>query len=190
MSQFHSVLSSKKRPAFMILIVAFITGSCQLFTPSSPHHYDHPVFSFDYPSDWQTMEELWGFTQSDDNYYGLGFQEIIMVTSAQKKGKFGAYFAVAVKALPEGETVETVFHQTYSQVKDGIREESETTANLNGIPALVKNYERASGEPWWQFQDVWLEKEGTIYLLSFHCLSLGEQYQENLDFILNSFSFK
>lgn len=173
----------------VLIMLALIPISCKLVS-SEPHHYEDPAFKFDYPSDWQTMEELWGFPRQNENYEGLGFNEIIMVTSAQRKGQFGAYFAVATKALPEGETMDTVFHQTYGQIKYGIREESESTTNLNGIPALVKNYERASGEPWWQFQDMWLEKDGTIYMLSFHCLGSIEKYQEDLNFILNSFTFK
>jgi hypothetical protein len=185
-----SCVPSKRFHQLLALItLAFIPISCKLVS-SEPHQYINPAFTFDYPSDWQTMEELWGFQQLDKNYYDLEFQEIVMVTSVQKKGEFGAYFAVASRVLPDGSTIESVFHNTYSQIHNEIRVASETTINLNGISALVKNYERPWGEPWWQFQDVWLENDGTIYLLSFHCVGSIEKYQEDLNFILNSFSFK
>lgn len=173
----------------LVILLAITPISCKLFSSSS-HHYDNPAFSFDYPSDWQTMENLWGFQQLDENYYGLGLQEIIMITSVQKKGDFGAYFAVATKALPEGESLEMVFHQTYKQIEGEMREVSETTTTINGYPTLGMNYERPWGEPWWQFRDLWLEKDNTIYVLSFHCLGATEKYQEDLDLILNSFLFK
>lgn len=183
--------SPSKTIRFIILAIALTLTpiACQLFS-STPHHFDNPAFSFDYPSGWQTMEELSGINHLEENYYGLGLQEIIMVTSVQKKGKFGAYFAVASGTIPEGENLDTVFHRTYGQIEGELRAVSESTTTINGIPALGMNYERPWGDPWWQFRDVWLEKDGTIYLLSFHCLSFGERYQEDLDLILNSFSLK
>ncbi len=190
MSETNCFPTIKIRLFFLALAFALISFSCRTIT-SSPHHFDNPAFSFDYPKIWQTMEELWGFEYLEDNYYGLGMQEIIMVTSASKKGGTGAYFAVASKALTEGETLESLFHSTYDPIKDDFREVSEKTTTVNGVPAFEISYQRPWGEPWWQFRDVWLEKEGAVFLLSFHCPPGSvEKYQEDLDYILNSFSLK
>ncbi len=188
MSKISCRPSVKTRLFILALAFTLVPLSCQI--SSTPHHYDNPAFSFDYPAGWQTMEALWGFHQPEQNYYGLGLQEIIMITSVHKKGEFGAYFAVASTVTPEGDSLETVFHRTYSQIEGELREVSETTTSLNGIPAFEMAYERPWGEPWWQFRDLWLEKDGTIYLLSFHCLGSTERYQEDLDLILNSFTLK
>lgn len=113
-----------------------------------------------------------------------------MITSVQKKGDFGAYFTVASKPLPEGKSLEEVFRDTYDQIEGEMREVSESTTSINGVQAFEMNYERPWGEPWWQFRDWWLEKDKTIYVLSFHCLGSSEKYQEDLDYILNSFRIK
>jgi len=56
------------------------------------------------------------------------------------------------------------------------------------VDGYEMRYRRPWGEPWWQFQDIWLEKDGVIYLLSAHAYNL-ETYQEALDAILESFTF-
>lgn len=189
MSKLYSPPTNRIRLTLLAFIIIFSSVSCQLFS-SNPNIFEYTAFSFTYPSNWQTMEELWGGERQNKNYEGLGLQEIIMITSVRKKGQFGAWFAVATKALSEGESLDSVFETTYSNIKTSIRSESETTGDLNGIPVLIKDYERASGEPWWRYHDVWLEKDGTIYLLSFHCLGSIEKYQEDLDLILNRFTLK
>jgi len=71
-----------------------------------------------------------------------------------------------------------------------MRNVSKTAATVSEMPALVMSYERPWGEPWWQFRDLWLEKDKTIYVLSFHCLGTAEKYQGELELILNSFRLK
>jgi hypothetical protein len=182
--------SNRIRVLLLAFILIFTTISCQLFS-SEAHHFEDPALSFDYPSGWQTMEELWGTHTLSPNYNGFGMQEITMITSARKKGQFGAFFTVASASLSKGETLESFFGNAYDPIKHNFREESEKSTMVNGIPAFEIDYQRPSGEPWWQYRDFWLEKDGRVILLSFHFLpGSPDKFQEEIDIILNSFTLK
>lgn len=168
------------------LLTASLLAAC---TPAGPHTYQDPAFSFTYPGDWQTMAELFGAYEAGREYYGLGFSEQVMVTSAQEKGEAGVYFAVATRPLAAGERLEDVFHDTYAKISAEIQNASEATIPIAGQQGYLMSYRRPWGEPWWQFDDVWLEKDGVIYLLSAHAYQLEEQ-RETIDAILESFKFE
>jgi len=52
-------------------------------------------------------------------------------------------------------------------------------------------YNRPWGEPWWKFQDIWLEKDNVIYVLSFHAPPTSfDTYNDVFEQILESFQFK
>jgi hypothetical protein len=62
--------------------------------------HENPDFSFKYPETWQTMNKLWGDRyQTGQEYYGLGVKEIVTVTSVQKQGESGVWFALASAPL-------------------------------------------------------------------------------------------
>jgi hypothetical protein len=53
------------------------------------------------------------------------------------------------------------------------------------------NYQRPWGEPWWQFRDIWVEKDAVIYVLSIYAPPNDfKQHQDDFDLILNIFNFK
>ena len=173
---------------FLVILIVLCLVACQ---PSGPGQFEHPAFSFTYPTNWQLMSELFENYQVGQDYYDLGMQEIVMVTSARKPGESGAYFAVASAPLPADSDLETVFHQTYAGIADQLRDVSEQTMRLGEQQAYSITYQRPWGEPWWQFRDVWLEKDGTIYLLSFH--AAPARFANSLDqfeTILNQFILK
>jgi hypothetical protein len=176
----------KNRQLFWILCLACLLAGCQ---PSGPQVYEHPAFSFDYPPDWQLMSDLWPNYASGRDYYHLGVTEIVMVTSAQKQGESGAYFAVASTSLPAGMDLETLYRQTYAPLTEEITEVSEQLIQVGGASGFEIRYRRPWGEPWWQFRDIWVEKEGTVFVLSFHAINL-DTYQENVAFLLERFVFK
>jgi len=164
----------KMFPPFLFLCLFGFLAGCH---PNPVQAFDAPAFSFEFPKGWQLMSDLWPDYQPEQDYYHLGLQEVVMVTSVKEQGQAGAYFAVAVKPLQADSDLETLFHQTYAPILDEIREMDETTLSVAG------------GEPWWQFRDIWLEKDGVAYVLSFHALDL-EKYQAEIAYILDHFAFK
>jgi hypothetical protein len=154
-----------------------------------PPSYDHPNFDFSIPSNWQLMSDLWQDYQVRQDYYGLGLEEIVTFTSAQKQGEMGAYFSVAAIQIPQGSSLEKQYHLSYDRFLNEFRELAETESSLHDMTGLEISYRRPWGEPWWEFRDLWFEKDGSAYLLSFHAFDLTD-YQEDMDFILASFNFK
>jgi hypothetical protein len=173
-----------------VLCLCCVLAACVLAacTPAGPRAFSDAAFSFSYPADWQPMAELFPNYQSGRDYYKLGFTENVMVTSVQEQGGSGAYFAVATQPLALGASPQDVFDNTYAQIAGEITDPSESIRSLAGVDGYEMRYRRPWGEPWWQFQDIWLEKDGVIYLLSAHANNL-ETYQEALDSILESFTF-
>jgi hypothetical protein len=164
------------------------------FESSRP--FDNSEFVFTIPAGWQTMEELWlRPSEPGRDYYALGVEEIIMITNARMQAdgssSSGAYFAVASSALAGGTDLETRFHQTYDPLIPDLREVSQQEFDISTLSGLEITYQRPWGEPWWQFRDIWVERNAVIYVLSFHAPPNSFTKNRNdFDSILNSFSFK
>lgn len=154
-----------------------------------PQVYQNLAFTFEIPAGWQLMSDLWPNYAAGRDYYQLGVTEIVMITTARKQGEFGAYFAVASAPLPPDISLEDLFHQAYAPILDQVTDQSEAAVELAGMTGYEMRYRRPWGEPWWWFQDLWLEKDGTVYVLSFHGLT-QESFQERSTEILANFHFK
>jgi len=160
----------------------------------SPRPFENEKFSFTIPAGWQTMEELWERPQEvGRDYYGLGVGEIIMITNArvQVDGTYSSYFAVASSPLAGGTDLETRFHQTYDPLIPELREVSKQKFDNGTLSGLEITYQRPWGEPWWQFRDIWVEKDAVIYVISFHGSPNDfETYKDDFELILQSFNFE
>jgi hypothetical protein len=181
----------RKLVAFLLLVLFTLTAC----GPQPPvKHFENDGIVFDYPASWRSMAEVFGAEYLDDNFRGFGMQEIVAITSMKKKGQFGAYFNVATRPLPAGQNLEDTYRQAYQDyfnINRYSREISEDTIAVDGITALRKIYQSPVGEPWWDYVDIWLEKDGVIYLLSFHCLlNTLEHHEQDLQTILNAFHVK
>lgn len=160
----------------------------------SPLLFENEKFSFTIPAGWQTMEQLWGQSQqTDKDYYALGVAEIVTITSAREQadGPYSAYFSIASSPLAGGTDLETRFHQTYDPLLPELREVSQQKFDNGTLSGFEITYQRPWGEPWWQFHDVWVEKDGVIYVLSLHATPNNfEQSQDDFDLIVDSFYLK
>jgi len=154
--------------------------------------YEHEGFTFTIPAGWATKDEVWGSPlEPSGDFYGLGVAEVITIQHPGKKGKGKAFFAVASAPLDAGEDLQSRFTQAYEnadpEVEDLTRQAYESAAG----PGQEIRYRRPWGEPWWQFRDVWLVKDGVVYVLSFHAAPAAfVEYADTQDAILESFAFK
>jgi hypothetical protein len=149
---------------------------------------NQPEFTFDYPTDWQPMSDLWPNYLPEDNYKNLGLAELVAVTSVHEQGGAGIWFVVAKRSL-NGSELKAFIDQTYAQTVPEIEGLSTSTAETGAWVGLEYRYRRPWGEPWWEFRDIWFEKEGSAYLLSFHAYDLTE-YEGAMQTVLDSFTFK
>lgn len=195
------------RKLIVVSLLLFASLACRFLFPNweepptiisspfeSPRPFENENFSFTIPAGWQTMEELWEQPQEiGRDYYGLGVGEIIMITNArvQADGTYSSYFAVASSPLAGGTDLETRFHQTYDPLIPELREVSQQKFDNGTLSGLEITYQRPWGEPWWQFRDIWVEKDAVIYVLSFHGSPNDfETYKDDFELILQSFNFE
>lgn len=141
--------------------------------------YENDVYRFLIPEEWELK-------QSGGEYYDLGVEKDLAVDSGTKSG---TSFTIASAPLDNGETLETRFALAYQEGPQ-IVEVSTSQFDLGTISGLEISYQRPWGEPWWQFRDIWLEKDSTVYVLSFQAYPNDFDSQaQTFDSILESFSF-
>ena len=177
--------------AISLGFLLIVSQACDLI-PTQPRTFENERISFTIPAGWQTMAEVWDRPAVlEEDYYGLGLQEQVMIQYPPEQGQGKAFFAVALSPLAEGETLDGRFTQAYQLAVPEIEEASQASFALGDHSGYEITYRRPWGEPWWNFRDIWLEKEGVIYVLSFHATPGSfDSYGETLDQILESFSFK
>jgi hypothetical protein len=189
----------KERKIILIGILLVTTLACRIVTPepkepisTEARTYENEIFSFTIPAGWQTNEEIWESTITPGtDYLGLGVEEIISIQYPPHQGRFGGCLTVASSSLASGEDLESRFTQTYEYIIPEMKNVSKQLFERGTLSGLEITYQRPVGEPWWQFHDIWLEKDGSIYVLSFHTLTNGfEDYAAIFDQILDSFQFK
>lgn len=175
---------------FVVLLVALSVAGC--LGPSEPRAFEHEAFAFTIPAGWRTTEEVWGRpVSSGQEYYDLGVQEIVTVQYPPAPGKGAAFFTVASAPLVEGETLESLFRKAYEQVVPELRDVSQRPFQQGDLSGYEIAYRRPWGEPWWQFRDIWLARDGLVYVLSFRASpQTFDGYTDTFHQILKSFRFK
>lgn len=193
----------KAQKVFVVAVFLIVTLACQAQTigrratetmavPLTDRTYENDAFRFTIPAGWQTHEEVWGRPmQEDQDYYGLGLNAVITIQYPPGQGQGNAFFAVATAPLTAEEDLEAQYERAYIQAVPAVEDESRQLYEHKDISGFEITYKRPWGEPWWRFRDIWLQRGGVVYVLSFHASPASyETYQDTLDQIVDSFSFK
>ena len=160
--------------------------------PTEARTFENEFLSFTIPAGWGTKEEVWERPMTpEEDFNGLGVQELISIQHPPIQKRAGGFFTLASSTLKSGEDLESRFTKTYENPYITFNNVSKKPFKLGALSGYEITYTRPIGEPWWQFHDIWLEKEDLIYVLSFHTLTKGfETYTAVFDQILDSFHFK
>jgi TolB protein len=201
----------QKRRWWVLLVCVVIMGvSCSIFnrprqqiqedqfpTPTqvtaepevgwSGGDYRNQDFSFSVPESWNVHEGPSAQGENSWNYFGLNLEILVEAKSRHKLPKV----SITRRDIPAGSSLKEVFEHTYAEISEQINQVAETeTGSVDGSPALVKRYNRPWGEPWYSFQDAWLEKNGQIYVVSCQLpLNHSQEDQVGCDTILDSLHF-
>jgi len=180
-----------QRLAILSVLLLMVSLAC-VGKSTKARTFDNEDFSFTIPAGWKTMQEVWGDKAAEgQEYKSLGVYEIVTIQYPPYKGKGNIFFTVATSPLLEGQTLASRFDEAYADPLPEIRNASQQAFEQGGFSGYEIIYERPWGEPWWKFRDIWLERDGMIYVLSFHC-SAGS-FDSNADTfnqIVESFQFK
>lgn len=161
---------------------------------SSNKHFSAAGISFDYPGSWKSISEIFPtYKPGHDN--DLDAEQlgcVVDAASSTRFEKFTTSVKIEKKEMPSGSNIKDVFDQTYrNYANKSLVAMSEKTYTTGGSIAYEKVYKRPHGEPWYQIRDVWLEKNGTIYIIS--CSAFPQSFaraQEDFDEIISSFKIK
>ncbi len=173
----------------VVLVATLFTAACSLCPlcgvlglgggPGPDKHWESEKFSFDYPRGWRTLAEIWG------QHADIGVADPGTRTPWEK---YLTSVKIEMRELPEGSTLEGVFKETDPEAE---REISQGTTTVDGVVAYERVYEKFHGEPLRKIREVWLEKEGTIYII--RCWSTPGHFDEaqaDFDLIIGSFRVK
>ena len=139
----RSIINLSKT-GFWILPLVLLLSACQ---SASPHTYTTNAFTFNYPSDWRYLADIWPYYQPSLNYNNLGISEIITITSASRQRQSVAHFTVAALPLLVNTDLESLYRQTYAKVASETRQTNESTTPVGGLNGYVIDYQRPLGEP-------------------------------------------
>lgn len=172
------------------LVLLLLVTFCLIATGAQP--FENEAFSFTVPGKWKTIEEVWNRSASPGREYcGLGVREIVTFQYPAIPGKGEAFFTVAHSRLRKGEDLKSRMKRSYEKAIPKIKGERINSFQMGGLWAYEIVYHRPWDENWWKFRDIWVEKDGMVYVLSFHALPNSfDTYQEVLYQILESFRFK
>ena len=170
------------------ILLAFLLLSLLTSCTLQGQPYDYYTFSFTYPKSWQPMEQVSETYQSGQDYYWMGILENLTVTSIKKEGESGASFSVATLEQTD-EPIAGIIDFMYAIHEEDMRNYGERPITVSGITGMSSTYERMWDGQWLDFHDVWVEYGPLVYLLSFRAEDL-DQYQKEMDMILESFTFK
>lgn len=160
---------------FLVAVVfaACLTcGGCE--GGSSAGHWEGGGVSLDWPEGWRLEPD----TVGRSSYLEVLLDPSVLCELSRKEPY--ARVVLMERDLASGETVQGVFDETYEALAEthgsSLREVTGWSTTVSGQPALVKSYEAPSGEPYYQYEDVWLERDGRIYVLSVWAhISVDEQ---------------
>lgn len=191
----------KKQTLWLCASLLIIILGCRLSPPKETVHFVETASPPPPTSSKETVFETdafrftvpagWGITQNGRDYYNLGLTKVVMIHDHARLTDSGAFFAVATSPLAGGVGLEERFTQAYQAPVPEIVEISRQPFERGGLSGYEILYKRPWGEPWWQFHDIWLEKDAVIYVLSFHASPFSfEKYAAINEQIVDSFSFK
>jgi hypothetical protein len=142
-------------------------------------HWENEQFSFDYPGHWRTLVEIWGEEAE------IGVADPGTATPWEK---YLTSVRIEARELPPGSTLKEAFEGTDPQAEGEV---SEATTTVDGVVARERLYEKFHGEPLRKIREVWLEKDGNIYII--HCWSTPGHFDEaqaDFEVIIGSFHVK
>jgi hypothetical protein len=130
-------------------------------------------------------------TAREGEYYDLGMLQVFTLHDHPQSKDSGSFFVLAVSPMPSGDDLESRIASAYAVQQTAIEDMAQQPFEHNGLEGIEATYRRPWGEPWWQFRDVWFEKDGTCYLLSFSSYpNAFDNAAPAFDAILKSFKFK
>ncbi len=151
----------------------------------SAGHIETDEIAFDYPGGWQPPSYQGGHNPEFDA------DELVAVADMSTSTPWERYTTsveVMMREIPGGSSLTDVYDQVYAAMPSVRGPITEGTLTVDGVTAYERIYEHPRGEPWYRIRDIWLERNGRIYILS--CRATPGRFdatQAEFDVIIASF---
>lgn len=179
-----------------IMLGVFLIGCTGPATPT-PYVYRTPTgsvtgivqtdtFSFTVPDGWGAFT-----TPPVATEVPYGYKQLNLTTLYEVAGtKYIPRFFITMRVIPEGSTLQTEADLTYANIVPEINSLTQTTGEAAGLPAIILRYNQPWGEPWYTFEDTWVEHAGTAYVFScWAALNATDEQLAPCRSLVNSFTF-
>lgn len=133
-------------------------------TGTAAGHWDEGGVSLDWPAGWRSA------SVEENMRWPLGRLLDCTPLFALDQGDSYPRVELVRLELPPDKTLPDTFHEAYAMLAaewgSSMRDVTGWTTVVDGLPALVKSYELPHGEPYYKQQDVWIEFEGSLFVLA------------------------
>jgi hypothetical protein len=167
--------------------VLLLVSACQWLPLGQPELFDHAQFSFTPLAGWQAHAGPAATGKTAGNYLMMNMN----ILAEANTGSYTPRVTISSRALPAGSNLEQEVNLAYSARPGSTRAVTRSSAEVDGAPALVQRYEYPLGEPWYDFSDTWVVKNGQVYLVACQTkLNPSDSDLQGCQQILNSLRFK
>jgi PsbP-like protein len=189
-----------------ILFILISTSGCIDFKGdlANTKSFQNKEIYFSYPSSWVSFSDFWpsnfGFSYKPSTDQELNATVITGVLDPKSNTPIEKYStSVKIETKNNSGTLKETFDNTYSSLshsskasgKSLFQNISERILTVDGVSAYEKVYKIPHGEPYYQIRDVWIYKNGKIYIISCRAFPNNfNQSQNDFDIIINSFHVK
>lgn len=157
------------------------SGDQKVNSTNKTHAYIGDEFSFDYPVDWQQIQNT-----APNSIIAFGDPK-----TATANGNVPVSVVIQRTLVPSGSNMQNYYNSTYTGFAAqnlGYRPISEGTVMINGINTLENEYYISSGSMQKHVRAVWIQKGRVVYIILMSApVKEFPSNQENFNTIISSF---
>lgn len=189
--------------AFILLLIATACSSPDIQQEAAPKpeilHFENEIVAFDYRSDVKIFSGDDPEFVTEPYFSRLGGNLTVGLAKQEWMnrdiGTLTCSIGVFRHRLPPGSSLEDVMKAEYAaayaeEAPPGELPEQSGPIIIDGLSAIRRTYRVYSGPYSYILQDIWLEKEGTVFRLSFWSQGYPAYIQEVADMFLETLEIK
>jgi len=119
-------------------------------------------FEFTVPGGWAAYKKPLDTDNANSGYKRLNLSVLYEV----KGSTFTPHLVITKRSIPSNSTIQNEIELTYNNISPRIRNRTDSTAEVDKNPAVLIRYDQPWGEPWYTFEDTWVERDGTAFVIS------------------------
>jgi len=161
------------KTTILIAIAITLLSGCTSSTTGEKYVFKTPTgavsgtvstadFSFIVPEGWGAYPPAPDASNNIIDYKRIGVRSLYFAGGK----KMYPRMTICERDNSDGQSLQTIIDQTYSTMTPELRNRVDSETIVNVFSAIQVAYEQPWGEPWYRFEDVWIQSDQKVYLLS------------------------